>query len=132
MTPVPGDGLTRTTAVSLHAIKEGTLVAGKYRVGGEVGRGGIRVVYRAEDLKLKRPVALKFLSPHLMDAPELKERFLIEAQAAAARAALEVQPEVGIAPSAYEDVLCEKDLRDEHLELVKRQIGGGAAQPEFP
>ncbi|MBN2408651.1 MAG: protein kinase, partial [Candidatus Aminicenantes bacterium] len=37
-----------------------------------------------EDLKLKRHVALKFLPPHLMGAPELKERFLIEAQAAAA------------------------------------------------
>jgi TolB-like protein/Tfp pilus assembly protein PilF/predicted Ser/Thr protein kinase len=42
------------------------------------------VVYKAEDLKLKRAVALKFLSPHIMDSPELKERFLIEAQAAAA------------------------------------------------
>ena len=42
------------------------------------------VVYKAEDLKLKRSVALKFLPPHLMDSPELKERFLVEAQAAAA------------------------------------------------
>ncbi|MBE0710768.1 MAG: serine/threonine protein kinase, partial [Candidatus Aminicenantes bacterium] len=42
------------------------------------------VVYKAEDLKLKRCVALKFLPPHFMDSPELKERFLIEAQAAAA------------------------------------------------
>jgi serine/threonine protein kinase len=42
------------------------------------------VVYRAEDLKLKRMVALKFLPPHLMDTPDLKARFIIEAQAAAA------------------------------------------------
>jgi eukaryotic-like serine/threonine-protein kinase len=42
------------------------------------------VVYKADDIKLKRCVALKFLPPHLMDSPELKERFLIEAQAAAA------------------------------------------------
>jgi len=42
------------------------------------------IVYKAEDLKLKRFVALKFLPPHLMDSPDLKERFLIEAQAAAA------------------------------------------------
>jgi TolB-like protein/Tfp pilus assembly protein PilF len=42
------------------------------------------IVYKAEDLKLKRCVALKFLPPHLMDSPVLKERFLVEAQAAAA------------------------------------------------
>ncbi len=42
------------------------------------------VVYKAEDLTLKRPVALKFLPAHLMNSPELKGRFVIEAQAAAA------------------------------------------------
>ena len=42
------------------------------------------IVYKAEDVKLKRFVALKFLPPHLVDSPELKERFLVEAQAAAA------------------------------------------------
>jgi len=65
-------------------MQNGTLVAGKYRIVEEVGAGGMGVVYRAEDLRLKRAVALKFLPPHLMDAPGLKERFLVEAQAAAA------------------------------------------------
>ena len=45
----------------------------------------------------------------------------------AAQAALEAQPELGIAGSAYEDVLCTKDLRDEHLELVRKQA---AVDPE--
>ena len=42
------------------------------------------VVYKAEDTKLKRTVALKFLPPELTHIPEVKERFMREAQAAAA------------------------------------------------
>jgi serine/threonine-protein kinase len=60
------------------------VIAGKYSILEEIGQGGMGIVYEAEDLKLKRSVALKFLPPPLMDSRELKERFLIEAQAAAA------------------------------------------------
>jgi serine/threonine-protein kinase len=76
--------LTKTLETPLHILKPGTLIAGKFRIIEEIGHGGMGVVYKAEDIKLKRSVALKFLPPHLADSPELKERFLVEAQAAAA------------------------------------------------
>ena len=63
-------------------IKEGDLLAGKYRIERVLGRGGMGVVVAARHVELDERVAIKFLLPETLDNPEAVARFSREARAA--------------------------------------------------
>jgi len=76
--------VTKTMETPSQRLPRGVVIGGRYQISEELGRGGMGVVYKAVDNKLKRTVALKFLPFEWTYDPQAKERFVREAQAAAA------------------------------------------------
>src|SRR5206468_3640703 len=76
--------LTPAASNSVHdgRFLPGTLLAQRYRIIGLAGQGGMGEVYRADDLKLGQPVALKFLPANTAQDQRLHARFLAEVRIA--------------------------------------------------
>src|SRR5262249_30058484 len=79
-TPLPGD----TRPVSRSTDPFVGRVLSHYRLEERLGAGGMGMLYRATDLKLGRPVAIKLLARHLVSDETAKARFIREARAASA------------------------------------------------
>jgi serine/threonine protein kinase len=95
----------------VQAFAPGAMFAG-YRVESLIGRGGMGVVYRATDLSLGRPVALKMIAPELAQDERFRDRFLREPRLAASLEHPNVVP------------IHEAGERDGQLYLAMRYVDG--------
>ena len=81
-----------TASISAEFLPLQELLAGRYSIERELGRGGMGIVLLARDVALDRPVAIKLLPPHLAARPEERDRFLQEARTAAGLAHPNIVP----------------------------------------
>src|SRR6266576_3033786 len=81
-----------TTSISPEFLALQELLAGRYSIERELGRGGMGIVLLARDVALDRPVAIKLLPPHLAARPDERDRFLQEARTAAGLAHPNIVP----------------------------------------
>ena len=108
---------------------------GEYRILREVGRGGMGVVYEAEQVSLGRRVALKVLPPHALLNPTYLERFRREAKAAAKLHHTNIVPVFGVGEEEGVHFYAMQFIRGEGLDRVLhdlrrlRHAPGGAVLP---
>src|SRR5437660_6994902 len=81
-----------TASISTEFLALQELLAGRYSIERELGRGGMGIVLLARDVALDRPVAIKLLPPHLATRPDERDRFLQEARTAAGLAHPNIVP----------------------------------------
>ena len=81
-----------TASISPEFLALQELLAGRYSIERELGRGGMGIVLLARDVALDRPVAIKLLPPHLATLPDERDRFLQEARTAAGLAHPNIVP----------------------------------------
>ena len=98
-----------------------------YRIGQRLGAGGMGEVYRAEDVRLGRPVALKFLPAALKADPESRARLLNEARAASMLRSPNIAVTYDIGEHAGADFIVMEYVEGELLST--RVAQGAAADP---
>jgi len=81
-----------TAPISPEFLALQELLAGRYSIERELGRGGMGIVLLARDVALDRPVAIKLLPPHLATRPDERDRFIQEARTAAGLAHPHIVP----------------------------------------
>jgi WD40 repeat protein/serine/threonine protein kinase/tetratricopeptide (TPR) repeat protein len=89
----PANETAGETAAALALARE---QLGDYRIVGEIGRGGMGVVYKAIQVSLGRQVALKLLPPQVLDGDRSRHRFEREARAAARLHHTNIVPVFGV------------------------------------
>ena len=93
-----------------------------YRVGERLGAGGMGEVYLAEDVRLGRPVALKFLPPALKADPDSRARLLNEARAASLLRSPNIAVTYDIGEHAGSDFIVMEYVEGE---LLSKRVAGG-------
>lgn len=100
-----------------------------YKILDKIGEGGMGVVYKAQDIKLDRSVALKFLPAHVSVNAETKARFLQEAKAAAALNHPNICTIYGVDESEQPD---KTGLAGGKMFIAMEYIEGGTLRAKLP
>jgi len=116
---VDDDGAGTMTTTQFDA---GATFAG-YRIEEEIGRGGMGVVYRALDLSLERPVALKLIAPELATDEGFRKRFLRESRLAASLDHPHVLPVFSAGEERGQLYLAMRYVEGEDLKTLLRREG---------
>jgi Protein kinase domain len=117
------DGLVSSDALDGSQFVPGTMLSGRYRIVGLVGRGGMGEVYRADDLKLGQAVALKFLPKELTHRADRLARFHQEVRLARQVSHPNVCRVHDIAEAGGQHFLSMEYIDGEDLASLLRRIG---------
>lgn len=84
MRPLRNVATAGSVTASAHVTRRGQVIGERYRLERPLERGAMGTVWRAQHVRLKAPVAIKFLDPSLIGDTEMHDRFMQEARSAAA------------------------------------------------